>query len=125
MLPFRIELAQQPQRVTIETAPVTVVDSTAQVLRFPNRISASDFDGWMQERALYMPSVVDSAWKKVLEMHDPGEPPNANGLLIARVGSGTFIYTTIAFHRQVPQGSDGAIRLFVNLLSAGLRPATR
>jgi hypothetical protein len=125
ILPYRIELAQQPQRVTLEDAPVTFVDSSAQVLRFPNRISAGDFDGWMQERALYMPSAADPAWKKVLEMHDPGEPPNANSLLVARVGNGAFVYTTLALHRQVPQGSDGAIRLFVNLLAAGARPVTR
>jgi hypothetical protein len=125
MLPFRIDFATSPQRVTIENAPVTIVDSSAQVLRFPNRITPGDFEGWMQERSLYMPSVADTAWKKPLEMHDPGEPPNPNSLLIARVGSGTFIYTSIAFHRQIPKGSDGAIRLFVNLLSASSRPVTR
>ena len=125
MLPYPIELAQPPQRVTLENSPVTIVDSAAQVLRFPNRISASDFEGWTQERALYMPSAADTAWKKVLEMHDAGEPRNANALLLSRVGSGMFVYTTIAFHRQLPQGHDGAIRLFVNLLAAGMRPVTR
>jgi hypothetical protein len=125
MLPFRVEIPNSPQRVTLETAPVAILDSTAQVLRFPNLITQDDFVGWMQERSLYMPSVADTAWKKPLEMHDPDEPPNPNSLLVARVGDGTFIYTTIAFHRQIPRGSDGAIRLFVNLLAAGVRPPTR
>jgi hypothetical protein len=123
-LPFGIELGSPPQRVTLEDAPISIIDSSAAVLTTPNRITAADFSGWLQERALYMPSQTDTAWKKVLEMHDPGEPENQNSLLVARVGAGTFIYTTIAFHRQIPKGNDGAIRLFVNLLSVRA-PAVR
>jgi hypothetical protein len=41
------------------------------------------------------------------------------GLLRARYGRGTYIYTGYAFFRQLPNGVPGAIRLYVNLLSAG------
>ena len=47
------------------------------------------------------------------------EPPLAGGLLRARYGKGTYIYTSYAFFRQLSHGVPGAIRLFVNLLSAG------
>jgi LmbE family N-acetylglucosaminyl deacetylase len=123
MLPFPIELAQQAQRVTLEDAPVRVVDSTARVLNAPNRLTNADFDDWVQERSLYMPSRADSAWKTVLEMNDPGEPANRNSLLVARLGAGTYVYTTLSLFRQLPAGNAGAIRLFMNLLSAGLRPS--
>ncbi|HYV97386.1 MAG TPA: PIG-L family deacetylase [Gemmatimonadaceae bacterium] len=120
MLPFPVSLAQQPQRVTIENAPVQVTDPKAHVLLTPNRVTQSDFDGWVQERSLYMPSRADSAWRTVVEMHDPGEPPNPNGILVGRLGKGTYVYTTLSLFRQLPAGNDGAIRLFMNLLAAGL-----
>ena len=52
-------------------------------------------------------------------MHDPGEPPLAGGLLWARHGKGTFVYTGLAFFRQLPAGVPGAYRLFANLLAGG------
>jgi hypothetical protein len=54
-------------------------------------------------------------------MHDAGDPPNYGGLLVAPLGQGQFVYTTLSFFRQLPAGNPGAARLFVNLLSAGLR----
>ena len=36
-----------------------------------------------------------------------------------KYGKGTYIYTGYAFFRQLPAGVPGAIRLYVNLLSAG------
>jgi hypothetical protein len=40
-------------------------------------------------------------------------------LLRVQYGKGTYIYTGYAFFRQLPAGVPGAIRLYVNLLSAG------
>ena len=42
-------------------------------------------------------------------------------LLWARFGKGTFVYTGLAFFRQLPAGVPGAFRLFANLL-AGVAP---
>jgi hypothetical protein len=120
MLPYPIELEARPQRVTIEQAPVRILDPAARVLNAPNPITAQDFGGWTQERALYMPARADTAWRPLLEMNDPDEPPNRNSVLIARVGRGSYVYTTLSFFRQVTAGVDGAIRLFVNLLGSSL-----
>ncbi|MGH7525038.1 MAG: PIG-L family deacetylase [Gemmatimonadales bacterium] len=109
-------------RVTDETAPVTLLAKTQQVLRWPNPIGDRDFDGWVQERGLDFPIAWDPAWTPVLETHDPGDTPRAGGLLIAKVGAGTAIYTGLSFHRQLPALVPGAWRLWANLLSAGLSP---
>ncbi|MDQ4080991.1 MAG: LmbE family protein, partial [Gemmatimonadota bacterium] len=109
-------------RVTVEEAPVTFVEPDHSTLHTPNRIVSRDFDGWVQERALYMPSQFDSAYAAPLAMSDPGEPPSRGALLVARYGEGLYIYTTMAFFRQLPAGVPGAARLFVNLLSA--RPSS-
>ncbi|MGH7594565.1 MAG: PIG-L family deacetylase, partial [Gemmatimonadales bacterium] len=110
-------------RVTDETAPVTLIAKDNAVLRWPNRIGARDFDDWVQERGLDFPLTWDPAWTPILEMHDPGDTPRDGGLLIAKVGRGTAVYTGLAFHRQLPAVVPGAWRLWANLLGAGQAPA--
>jgi len=109
-------------RVTDETAPVAIVDSASPVLRTPNRITAADWEGWVQERGLYFAHSWAPAWHPVLEMHDPGDPPLQGGLLVARVGQGTYVYTGLSFFRQLPAAVPGAYRLFLNLLALGRSP---
>ena len=118
MMPYPITLGRPADRVTVEGAPVTILDAASPLLVSPNRITARDFDGWVQDRSLYMPRTFDPAYAPVLEMHDPGEPPNRGALLVARYGRGMYVYTSLAFFRQLPNGVPGAARLFLNLLSA-------
>ena len=74
----------------------------------------------MQERGLYFARSWDPAFAAPLGMADPGEKESAGvALLVARHGKGTFVYTGLAFFRQLPAGNPGAIRLFLNLLGAG------
>ena len=108
-------------RVTDETAPVRIVNPASPVVRTPNAIGPADWDGWVQERGLYYARAWAPEYRPVLEMHDPGEPPLQGGLLVAPVGHGTYVYTGIAFFRELPAGVPGAYRLFMNLLA--LRPA--
>lgn len=110
-------------RVTDETAPVRVVRPEAPPLAGPNPIREADWDGWVQERGLYFPRTWDPAWSTYLEMHDPGEAPLRGGLLAARLGQGTYIYTGLSFFRQLPAAVPGALRLFLNLLEYDHPPA--
>jgi hypothetical protein len=114
--PFPLTLGRD--RVTVEEAPVTFLDPVSPVLTGPNRIQADDFAGWVQERGLYFASEWDPKYTPILASSDPGEPDRKGGLLVARTGKGVFIYTGYAFFRQLPAGVPGAIRLFVNLVSA-------
>jgi hypothetical protein len=109
------------QRVSVEEAPVDILDPQNPILNFPNKISARDFDGWVQERGLYFMGEWDPHFHALLSCHDPGEPARQGGLLVASYGKGTYIYTGYAFFRQLPAGVPGAIRLFVNLISAGTK----
>jgi hypothetical protein len=122
ILPYPITLARPADRVTVETSPVAILDSAAAVLSTPNRITARDFDGWVQDRSLYMPRTHDDAWRAVIEMQDPGAQPNDGGILVAPLGRGTYVYTTLAFFRQLPNGVPGAARIFANLLAARAVP---
>ena len=53
-----------------------------------------------------------------MNVPDPGEKDLNGALVYASIGKGTYIYTGLAFFRQLPEGVPGAYRLFVNLLSA-------
>lgn len=116
--PFRATMDQPAERITDENSPVRFVDANRPLLNYPNRISEKDFRGWIQERGLYFLGQWDSRYRPVLAMHDPGESDALGGLLWARDGKGVYIYTGLAFFRQLPAGVPGAYRLFVNLLCA-------
>jgi LmbE family N-acetylglucosaminyl deacetylase len=108
-------------RVTDETAAVSIIDSASPVVTTPNRLGAGDWQGWVQERGLYFARSWDAAYHPVFELHDPGEAPLEGGLLVAKVGKGTYVYTGLSFFRQLPAGVPGAFRLFANLLALGER----
>jgi LmbE family N-acetylglucosaminyl deacetylase len=115
--PFPLEVGRD--RVTDETAAVTFLEPGHPALTTPNRITAQDFAGWIQERGLYFAATWDPRYQAVLAMNDPGEKPASGSLLWVRHGKGTFVYTGLAFFRQLPAGVPGAFRLFANLMAGG------
>lgn len=106
------------KRVTEENAAVKFLNPNHKLLNFPNKITADDFNGWVQERGAYFPDQWDAAYEPLFEMHDTGEEPLQGSTLYAKYGKGNFIYTPLAFFRQLPAGNVGAARLFLNFLSA-------
>lgn len=116
--PYPAVIGNPTPRITDENAAVKFLKPGDPLLNRPNEITKADFNGWVQERGLYFWSRFDSRYTPLLAMHDPGEQ-NLNGALVyTHYGKGTYIYTGLAFFRQLPQGVPGAYRLFVNLLSA-------
>lgn len=115
--PYPTELSRA--RVSVEEAPVEILAPHDSIFHDPNPISAHDFDGWVQERGLYFMSKWDDHFTPLLACHDPGEEEQKGGLLRAQYGKGTYIYAAYAFFRQLPAGVPGAVRLYVNVLSAG------
>jgi LmbE family N-acetylglucosaminyl deacetylase len=115
--PYPLELSRD--RVTDETAEVKFLAPEHPVLNTPNRITAHDFEGWVQERGLYFPDKWDPAWVPILSSHDPDEKPLDGGLLVAKVDKGYFVYTGYSWFRQLPAGVPGAYRIFANMVSLG------
>ena len=117
LTPYPAQLGRD--RVSVEEAPVQILDPANPIFRYPNPITQRDFAGWVQERGLYFMHDWDRRYNPLLASGDPGETPLYGGLLVAPYGKGTYIYTGYAFFRQIPAGVPGAVRLFVNLLAAG------
>ncbi|NBQ88597.1 MAG: PIG-L family deacetylase [Betaproteobacteria bacterium] len=115
--PYPLQWAPRAARVTLEEAPVTVLQPASPLLTSPNRIGAADWADWTQERATYMPSVIDKRYTPLLRMNDPDEPANDGALLTAPVGKGRYVYVTLALFRQLPAGVPGAARLLANLVA--------
>jgi hypothetical protein len=107
------------ERTTDETAAVQVLLPRNPLLTTPEVIGGADWSGWVQERGLNYPGTWDSRYQALLAMADPGEKPNQGALLYAPYGNGSYVYTGLAFFRQLPAGVPGAIRLFANLLAGG------
>ncbi len=114
--PYPLQIGRD--RVSVEEAPVSFSDSSHPLLNTPNKITAADFDGWIQERGVNFAEKWDSHYQTPLSSNDPGETAKAGGLLYTRFGKGVFIYTSYSWFRELPAGVPGAIRLFVNLVSA-------
>jgi LmbE family N-acetylglucosaminyl deacetylase len=115
--PYPFSYAEPHDRVTQQDAPVEVLDPDHYLLRFPNRIVADDFDGWVRDRGMYFFGAWDAAYAPLLACSDPGEAAKAGGLLVAAVGRGAYVYCGYTLFRQVAAGVPGAFRLLANLLA--------
>ena len=123
--PYPMRIERPHDRITDESSPVVLLAPEHAVFTSPNRLSEKDWQGWAQERALYMPATWDALYEPLIELQDPNEPARRGGLLVAPLGEGTYVYTGIAFFRQLPAGVPGAFRLFANLLGLGSSAAER
>ncbi|UCF64590.1 MAG: PIG-L family deacetylase [bacterium] len=114
--PYPFQISRD--RISDENSPVSLLKPTHPLFNFPNKIEQTDFDGWVQERGLYFAGEWDRMYDTPLAATDPGEQPKAGGILYCNYGRGIFIYSGLAFFRQLPAGVSGAYKLFVNMIAA-------
>jgi len=117
--PYPLTFTTPADRVTDETAAVTLLRPRHPLLTTPNRLEASDFEGWVQERGLNFAHTWDEHYQPLLSCHDPGEAAADGGLLATRLGQGRYVYCGYALFRQLPAGVPGGYRLLANLVSWG------
>jgi LmbE family N-acetylglucosaminyl deacetylase len=112
-VPFEISR----KRVTNEKSKITFLAPNHQLMQFPNKITQSDFNSWIQERGLYFADNWDKTYTPILSWEDEGEKDLQGALIVTQLGKGQFIYTGISFFRELPAGVEGAYRLMANMLS--------
>lgn len=113
--PYKFTISRT--RVTDENAPVHILLPENPALNYPNKITAADFDNWIQERSTYHAEQLDKHYDAPLGMHDDDEKESNGALIIAKYGKGNFVYAGIVFFRELPAGVDGAYRLMANLIA--------
>lgn len=114
MFPYELEITRD--RVTVEEAPVEILDANSTILNYPNKITSKDFENWIQERGIYFAGKRDAVWSSPIAMNDPGEALNNGSVVLAKYGQGNLIYTGLSFFRELPAGVVGAYRLLVNMI---------
>jgi hypothetical protein len=113
--PYPFSLSRN--RITYETAPVQILKPQHAIFNIPNKIDATAWDDWVQERAVYMPASVPAQYERLLSSSDPGEPPFDTGLLFARYGKGQYLYSSYVWYRELKEVNQGAFRIFANMIS--------
>ena len=79
-----------PERVVDEQAPVKLLDPSNPLLKFPNKITSADFDGWVEERGHSFLDSWDPGYTALTETADPGQDPQRGGLLVTHPGQGNL-----------------------------------
>jgi LmbE family N-acetylglucosaminyl deacetylase len=120
--PYPYKMGNNPEEVTDEHSKVEILDPANPVFTWPNKISAKDFENWVEERGSKFLVSWDTHYEPLLETHDAGQEPQKGGLLYAKYGKGIYIYNAYAFYREMPEGVPGAYRIFANLISLGKNP---
>jgi hypothetical protein len=123
--PYPYVMTNNPEEVTDEHSTVTILDPANPLMKWPNAITPKDFDGWIEERGSKFLQTWDSHYQALLETHDPGQEPQKGGFVVARYGTGVYVYTAYAFYRELPLGVPGAYRIFANLVSISQNPEYR
>ena len=116
MAPYPASLPRGAEEVSEEDAPVTLLEPGHRMLTTPNRITETDFDGWLEQRGSKFFARWDDAYTPLVETHDTGQEPQRGVWLTAEVGDGRYSYVALALHRQLPYGVPGAYRILSNLL---------
>ncbi|WP_335432357.1 NEW3 domain-containing protein [Bacillus sp. JJ1609] len=117
--PLKIGDVSIKWRVTDENAKVNVLKPESPLFNYPNKITDSDWDNWVQERGLYYPMQWGPEYETFVSMADPNEAPFYGGILMAKYGKGTYLYTNLVFYRQIQSQVPGGYRIFTNLISYG------
>jgi hypothetical protein len=115
-------------RITDENALVKLLVPTHPVFNVPNKLNERDWQGWVQERGTYFLGDRDEKYVDLVEMEDPFEfnkGVKRGAFVETRYGKGRWIYVGLGLWRQLPSGTDGAYRLFANLISLGSASSTK
>lgn len=116
-LPFPYPMELGRGRVTEERASIRLTGQGASFFETPNKITAEDWNDWVQERGLYFAQTWDDRFLSPIAMNDKGDKEERGSLLILPYGKGMMIYTGLSFFRQIPAGVPGAYKLLGNLFS--------
>lgn len=117
--PFPYTMTARAEEISEEDSPVKILEPGHPVFQSPNRITAADFDNWVEQRGSKFWMTWAPEYKALLETQDQGQTAQRGGWLEARLGKGLYIYCAYAWYRQLPYAVPGAFRLFANLVSLG------
>ncbi|MGO0062719.1 NEW3 domain-containing protein [Brevibacillus fluminis] len=119
LAPYPIKIGEPliQWRVTDENSKVTMLAPDHPLFNTPNKITAADWNNWIQDRSAYNPAQWGKEYTELISNGDPGENEFTGTFLSAKYGKGTYTYSSLVWYREIPALVPGAIRLFVNMVS--------
>lgn len=123
--PYPALLPARAEEVSEEDSPVEILAPREPVFNYPNRITAADFENWVEQRGSKFFTEWDKAYTPMIATWDKGQEKQRGGWVHAKYGKGHYTYFAYAFHRQLPYGVPGAYRLLANVLSLNKAPAAK
>ena len=121
--PYPAQLPARAEEVSEEDSPVEILAPKEPVFNYPNKITAADFENWVEQRGSKFFTEWDKAYTPMIATWDKGQEKQRGGWVHATFGKGHYTYFAYAFHRQLPYGVPGAYRLLANVLSLNNAPA--
>ena len=117
--PFRLEIGQPSLRwrVTDENAEVELLEPQHPFFHVPNEIGPDDWSDWHKERGLYFAKDWNAAYTPLISLSDPGEAAQKGAWLVADVGAGRHVHTSLILHHQMEKLTPGAFRILANILA--------
>lgn len=115
--PYPYSMTARAEEISEEDSPVRILAPEHPVFQAPNRITARDFDGWVEQRGSKFWTTWAPEYTALLETNDTGQAPQRGGWLEAKYGKGRYVYCAYAWYRQLPYAVPGAFRIFANLIS--------
>ena len=100
--PYPLTLGRD--RVTDETATITVTAPDHPLFEAPHDVTAADWEGWVQERGLYFPAEADDRYRRLVTVGDPGEEALTTGLLLAEGDGPLLLHDLGALHGRLLGG---------------------
>ncbi len=123
--PYPAQLPGRAEEVSEEDSPVEILAPKEPVFNYPNKITAVDFENWVEQRGSKFFTEWDKAYTPMIATWDKGQEKQRGGWVHATHGKGHYTYFAYAFHRQLPYGVPGAYRLLANVLSLNKAPIAR
>lgn len=119
LAPYPIKIGEPliQWRVTDENSKVTMLAYDHPLFNTPNKITAKDWNGWIQDRSAYNPAQWGKEYTELIANGDAGEKEFTGTFLSANYGKGTYTYSSLVWYREIPALVPGAIRMFVNMVS--------
>src|SRR5262249_956500 len=87
LAPLSIKIQEAP--VVLDVAGVKITDADNPAISKPNKLTPADFDGWEQDRPLFVPREWAPEYVPLVELVGSESDSTKGALLMARIGDGT------------------------------------
>ncbi len=105
------------ERISNENIPVEILTPGHRLFNYPNKITAGDFEGWVQDRANMTAFEYSDKYIELTSCFSCSGKVFKGAYLFARYGKGSYIFTTYAWYRQLREFHPGAYKNLANMLS--------